>query len=216
MNRMNELRAAEGLSMKEAASRLGMPYTTYVNYEKGYREPNTETLVRIAEFFGTTVDGLLGNSPVLKAPRVINMADTVGSPFHPVAIPVVASVKAGYDGLAVEEATGEFEYVTAEDIKGHSPSEYRILRVSGDSMYPRIIDGDKVLVHVQPSVDSGDIAVILYNGEEATVKKVRYRSGEDWLEMVPANPEYKPRRIEGSDLEICKVFGKVVKLIRDF
>lgn len=51
MNRIAELRVKMGLSMKEAASRLEMPYTTYVNYEKGTREPNSETLIKLSRFF---------------------------------------------------------------------------------------------------------------------------------------------------------------------
>lgn len=60
MNRMKELREERGLSMKEVAQRLGMPYTTYVNYEKSLREPNSETLIKIAAFFHVSVDYLLG------------------------------------------------------------------------------------------------------------------------------------------------------------
>lgn len=60
MNKMKELRTKMGISMREAASRLSMPYTTYVNYEKGAREPNSETLILIARFFGVTIDYLLG------------------------------------------------------------------------------------------------------------------------------------------------------------
>ena len=45
--------------MKEAAQRLNMPYTTYVNYEKGMREPNSETLIKIADFYNTSIDYLL-------------------------------------------------------------------------------------------------------------------------------------------------------------
>ena len=59
MNRIKELREAKGISMKEAARRLGLPYTTYVNYEKGAREPNSEALIKIADFFGVSIDYLI-------------------------------------------------------------------------------------------------------------------------------------------------------------
>ena len=61
MNKMRELREAKGISMREAATKLAMPYTTYVNYEKGFREPNSETLIAIAQFYDVTIDYLLGN-----------------------------------------------------------------------------------------------------------------------------------------------------------
>lgn len=59
MNRMKELREERGITMKEAASTLDMPYTTYVNYEKGVREPNSETLIKVADFYNTSIDYLL-------------------------------------------------------------------------------------------------------------------------------------------------------------
>lgn len=82
-------------------------------------------------------------------------------------------------------------------------------------MYPKLIEGDTILCKRCNSVDSGDLAVILYNGDEATVKKVNYVIGQNWLELIPINPEYTTKRIEGADLEQCRVLGKVVKLIRD-
>lgn len=61
MTKIRELRMAKNLTAKEAAVKLKMPYTTYINYEKGTREPNSETLISLANFFGVTVDFLIGN-----------------------------------------------------------------------------------------------------------------------------------------------------------
>ena len=60
MIRLRELREKRGLSMKDAADLLNMPYTTYVNYEKGTLEPNIQALFRLANFFGVSIDDLLG------------------------------------------------------------------------------------------------------------------------------------------------------------
>lgn len=62
MNRIKSLREEKHITMKEAAKQLGLPYTTYVNYEKGYREPNSETLIDISNFYNTSIDYLLGKS----------------------------------------------------------------------------------------------------------------------------------------------------------
>lgn len=64
MFRIKELREARQMNMKEAARLLGMPYTTYVNYEKGFREPTSEVLIQIADFYDVTIDYLLGRSTV--------------------------------------------------------------------------------------------------------------------------------------------------------
>lgn len=60
MNRIKELRCNRGINMREAAKLLDIPYTTYVNYEKGLREPNSEMLIHLATFFNVSVDYLIG------------------------------------------------------------------------------------------------------------------------------------------------------------
>ena len=101
-------------------------------------------------------------------------------------------------------------------LRGRKKEDYFTLCVKGNSMYPKLIEGDTILCLRTDSVDSGELAVIIYDGDEATVKKVVYETGKDWLELVPINPEYPVKRIEGADLTQCRVLGKVVKLIRDF
>ena len=128
---------------------------------------------------------------------------------------VLGTVRAGYDGMIDEITTGEIIELPLSMISGGHKDEYFVLQVTGNSMYPRILDGDKILCKRTDSVDSGTLAVIIYNGDDATVKRVNYVHGEDWLELIPFNPEYETRRIEGKDLEQCRVIGKVVKLIRD-
>ena len=68
MNKISILREKKGITMREAARQLGMPYTTYVNYEKGLREMNSEVLIQMANFFGVTIDYLIGNSINEKTP----------------------------------------------------------------------------------------------------------------------------------------------------
>lgn len=126
----------------------------------------------------------------------------------------IGTVKAGYHGSIDEIPTGKKIEIPASMISG-SQKEYFVLRVKGNSMYPRLLDGDTILCRRCDSVDSGSLAVVLYNGDEATVKKVNYIQGEDWLELVPYNPEYPTKRIAGTDLEQCRILGLVVKLIRD-
>lgn len=60
--RLKNLRKNKGLNMKKTAEMLGIPYTTYVGYEKNEREPNSETLLQLASFFGCSVDYLIGRT----------------------------------------------------------------------------------------------------------------------------------------------------------
>lgn len=78
MNRIRELRERKGLNMKETATLLNMPYTTYVNYEKGLREPTSEVLIIIADFFETTVDHLIGrDATVFEGVTCLNTGDRI-------------------------------------------------------------------------------------------------------------------------------------------
>ena len=83
-------------------------------------------------------------------------------------------------------------------------------------MYPLYMDGDKVLILRQSTLNhSGEIGAVLYEGENATLKKVEYVDGEDWMKLVPVNPQYKPKAIKNSDLEQCRILGIPRLLIRE-
>lgn len=127
----------------------------------------------------------------------------------------IGTVCAGFNGAINEIPTGKKIEIPSSMISGGNKEDYFVLRVTGNSMYPKLLEGDTILCKRCDSVDSGDLAVVLYNGDEATVKKVHYVPGQNWLELIPINPEYTTKRIEGVDLEQCRILGKVVKLIRD-
>ena len=62
MIRLSELRIEKGLNMKEVAAALSLPYMTYVNWEKGAREPNSEMMILLADFYGVSIDYLIGRT----------------------------------------------------------------------------------------------------------------------------------------------------------
>ena len=66
MNRLEELRLKQNLTMRETARQLKIPYTTYVNYEKGTREPNSEMLIILAKFFDVSIDYLIGRTDIIE------------------------------------------------------------------------------------------------------------------------------------------------------
>ena len=210
---LRDLRRSRNLSQEELAEIIGVSKSTIGMYEQGKRIPKADaTLRKLAEFFSVSIDYLMGLSP--------NKDNVTPSNIYPieglVSFEEIGTVKAGYNGLADEIPTGRIVEIPAAMLGGHKKEDFFMLRVNGDSMYPTLVDGDSILVQKCTSVDSGALAVILYNGDEASVKKVNYVFGEDWMELIPINPEYKTKRIEGSDLEQCRVLGKVVKLIREF
>ena len=130
--------------------------------------------------------------------------------------PVIGEIAAGYDNIALETWSGDTVEIPNSYIKGRRKDEFIVLCVKGDSMYPIYQDGDKVLILRQTTLNnSGDIGAVLYDDEIATIKKVEYVQGEDWLRLVPLNPLYKPLTIAGVDLEHCRVIGIPKMLIRE-
>lgn len=211
--KMKDLRQSRGLNKRQMAEILELPYTTYNNYEIGAREPNSDILKKISKTFGVSVDFLIDNSDFIYGN--INL-------MHPqitedtVTFPVIGTIAAGYDSIAVEDWSGETVEIPTSYLKGRKKEEYFVLSVNGDSMYPLYMDGDKVLILRQSTLNhSGEIGAIMYEGENATLKKVEYVNGEDWLKLIPINPEYKPKTIEGIDLEQCRVLGIPRLLIRE-
>lgn len=130
--------------------------------------------------------------------------------------PVIGDIAAGYDHIATEDWKGDTVEIPDSYLKGRDKSEFFVLRIKGDSMYPLYHDGDKVLVLKQATLNySGEIGVVLYDDELGTLKKVEYKRGEDWMRLVPINPNYPPVMIEGQQLERCRILGIPKLLIRE-
>lgn len=124
-------------------------------------------------------------------------------------VPVFESVSAGFGAYASDCVTDYLPVI----IKNPSEVESTIaIKVSGDSMYPKIEDGDIIVVRRQTSVDSGDIGVVLLDGDEGLVKKIVY--GDDWIELISINPEYKTKRFDGAEVQRLQVVGKVKQIVK--
>ena len=110
----------------------------------------------------------------------------------------------------IEDVVGD---VIVELTEGY---QYFALEIRGDSMSPRIQDGDIVIVRKQPTAESGDIAIVAVNGGDATCKKIRYM--HDGMEIVPLNPSYESHFIsydQVRDLPVT-IIGKVVEMRAKF
>lgn len=192
-----------GVSAYQLEMQAHLAQGSVKSWKAGKCKPSSTALSKIANYFGVSTDYLLGNNETPYQSEAITVFEEIGT------------VKAGYDGLAVEEPTGKKIEIPTSMLLGRKKEEFFTLRVSGNSMYPRLLEGDTILCLRCTSVDSGSLAVVLYNGDEATVKKVVYEKGEDWVDLIPFNPEFSPRRVSGADLQNCRILGKVIKLIRD-
>lgn len=210
MNRLKEIRKANKLNQTEFAKKFNISQQTISNWENGVTDIDIESLTAISKTFNLTIDYILGETE--EAIDISKIKNIMPIPQSLTKLPIIGTITAGYDGTAREEDLGEIEVLDVA-LNGYATEECFVLRIKGNSMYPQFIDGDLVLVHKQNHVDSGTIAVVLYNGDEATVKKVIYKYGENWLDLVPTNPEYMTKHIENEDLEQCHVIGKVISLV---
>lgn len=195
----------KGISPNGACAELGLSSAIATKWKNG-TVPRDTTLQKIADYFNVSVDFLKSK----------DIADLPGAEKVDVAYyPVIGSVKAGYGGQAIEEDTGEIIPILLDSLRGYSREDFFVLRVKGNSMAPKILNGDKVLVLRTQEVDSGCIAVVLYDGDEATVKKISYEPGCDYIDLLPINNKYEPMRIKGDALAECHILGQVVSLYRD-
>lgn len=210
MNRLKEIRKANKLNQTEFAQKFNISQQTISNWENGVTDIDIESLTAISKTFNLSIDYILGETE--EAIDISKIKNIMPIPQSLTKLPIIGTITAGFDGIACEEDLGEIEVLDIA-LNGYATEECFVLKIKGNSMYPQFIDGDLVLVHKQNHVDSGTIAVVLYNGDEATVKKVIYKYGENWLDLVPTNPEYMTKHIENEDLEQCRVIGKVISLV---
>lgn len=194
---LRKLRRERKLSQGALAAALQITQQAVGKWETGRSQPDAVMLCRIADLFGVSTDLLLaGGQP---AARVLSYTAPVEHP-----IPVVGTVRAGFGALALEEDCG-VEYARVKD-----PENYFYLIVRGDSMEPRIQDGDLALVHRQSTLEDGDLGVIVFGEEgEGTLKKFIRRGNA--VVLQPFNPDYQPQVLVGEDLDRLYIAGKVVE-----
>jgi SOS regulatory protein LexA len=131
------------------------------------------------------------------------------SPF--LKVPVLGIIRAGEPIRAVENIIG-YEYLPSDMLVG---GEFFGLRVTGDSMNnARIFEGDIVIVREQPEVENGELAIVLVDGENATIK--RFYKADNIVTLMPdsTNKDHQPKFIDTTKVPV-KVLGKVVKAVID-
>ncbi len=200
MKRLRELRKSKKLNMKELGKIIGVSEGAVSLYENGKRKPDYETLTALADYFGVSVDYLLERTDT---PHTASGDD---APRR--RVPVLGRVQAGIPVEAIEEV------LDWEELDGAyaGKDEYFGLRIRGDSMEPRICEGDVVIVRCQDYAESGDIVIALIGGSDATIKKIKY--SPEGILLIPFNPGYEPMfysKREVAELPVT-IIGRVVEL----
>ena len=193
---MRRYRKQCGYSQKDLASQLFVTQQAVGKWERGEATPNPETVLKIAKILGITTDQLLGDTAT--------PASTGGT-----WVPVLGDVAAGIPIEAVENIV-DYEEI---DSSMASTGEFFGLRIKGSSMEPRIRDGDVVIVRRQEDAETSDTAVILVNGDSATVKRIK-KDPDGSLWLLPNNPAYDPQHYSPAEIATrpVRIIGKVVEL----
>lgn len=180
-------RKQTGVSLEFIAKKVGVSKSTVSRWASGdIRKVQTETVEKLSFLLGKDVKSLLEATDYSK--------------------PILGIVKAGYNLFSEQNILGYEEVTPAEYHKG----DY-YLRVVGDSMTgARIYDGDLIYVKRCDDVNSGDIAVVLINGDEATVKRIIKK--DDLLILEASNPSYENRYFTKKEVEELpvRIIGKVL------
>ena len=189
-------REEQQMTQAEVAKRLGVSATAVSWWESGRTEPKIGTVEKLAELFGVEKTDILG---IPKKPTT----------DHSDWIPVLGRVAAGIPLNMVEDI------IDYEEIP-NSMGDCFALRIQGDSMSPDIVNGSTVIVRKQDDVESGEIAIVSVNGDDATCKRViKHSIG---VTLAPINPLYEPMVFSNEEIEYMpiRVLGKVVEVRRKF
>lgn len=198
-----ERRTALNMSQDELAQKVGYKdRSSIAKIESGERDIRQKKLIEFAKALDTTPQWLMGYEEKTNISAVYKKNIRM--------VPVFESVSAGFGAYADDQILDYCPFIISSEKEA---AETIAIRVSGDSMSPKIEDGDIIRVHKQESVDSGSIAVVLLDGEEGLVKKVVY--GDDWIELHSINPYYPVRRFEGEEVLRLRVVGLVKGCFRD-
>jgi repressor LexA len=196
---IRKLREAQDISQSELARRLKFSSGSVISlYESGNRRPSFEAFQKIADYFGVTVSYLIEGEQ--------DIASTYGlKALKRRTIPLLGNIAGGEPIWASE---GYEETVPVDD---DLPCDFA-LYVVGDSMAPYIQEGDIVFVRLQPTVENGQIAVVLVD-DSATLKRVYFL--KNGLQLVSFNAAYAPMVYIGQDAEQVKILGRAVRFMRD-
>lgn len=190
-----------GKSRQDMCDALGVKYTTFTDWVKGNSYPRIDKIELMANYFG-----------ISKADLVEERTSGKINSHSSVTINVLGRVAAGIPLNAIEEI------IDTEEIseKMASEGEYFALKITGDSMEPKISNGDVVIVRKQSDADDGDLVIAMVNGYDAVCKRLKkYAEG---IALISNNPLYEPMYFSNKDIveKPVTILGKVRELRAKF
>lgn len=178
---------------------LGVKYTTFTDWVKGNSYPRIDKIELMANYFGIEKSDLVED----RSTKHPNRSFTIN---------VYGRVAAGIPLEMIEDVIDTEEI--PEDMA--KTGSFFGLQIHGDSMEPKISDGDIVIVRQQDDAETGDTVIATVNGTDATCKRLRkYRDG---IELISTNPSYEPMFFSNQEIKSkpVRIIGRVVELRAKF
>jgi len=250
--RLRTLRREKNLSKRELVSMLPINYSTYANYESGFREPNSEVLQMLARHFNVSIDFLMGMTENRrKADEVAILTDTEHDHItqyrqldtHGKSLVDVIMTKelerihfmgakaqsanktvdeqwvtlnvyqqkasAGLGSYLTDDSDNDFEVMRFMATPVSQQADFCV-KIRGDSMEPKICDGDIVFVKASPKVDADNVGIFVYDGE-AYCKRLRIDNKKGAIFLESLNKSYAPKQI--TDPEYLRTVGLVIGIV---
>ena len=180
-------------SRQDMCDALGVKYTTFTDWIKGKTYPRIDKIELMANYFGISKSDLVEDR---------SKRTTISA----IRIPTLGKVAAGVPIDRIEDVIGQ-ELIPANLAE---TGEYFALKIQGDSMYPRIYDGDTVIVRSQCTAENGDIVIVSVNGDDATCKI--FTQTPSGVMLRPLNGSYEPIFLTEENGADCCIIGKVVEI----
>lgn len=204
------------INQSELAELSGISKQRISGYIKGEYEPKSKPIYALAKALGVSASWLMGlNENEAPSPLSNEQNDDLAElyakypnikPIKKVKIPMLGNIACGEPTFADE---GHETYIETD---GHINADF-CLTCSGDSMEPKLRNGDIVFIRKQDIVDDGQIAAVIIE-DEATLKRVYYDKPNNVLTLVAENPKYRPFVYSGEQLDHIRILGRAVSLYR--
>lgn len=207
-------------SLRQVEKETGITAGALSHYGTAKRSPTGEMLKKLAQYFGVSIDYLLGisddpqprpNLSAMSNEELVLKLRNLGYDVKPInpeelrSIPILGRVTAG-----TKNPVEAIEYIQGwvdTDLPG---SVEFALRVTGDSMEPLIPDGSIVFVDKSKTARNGNICVVIINGSDAVIKRTYFDPNGVILksENIRCEPAFIDRDRWESE---CRIVGVVVR-----
>lgn len=202
---LNKLMEKYNVSRYKLCDDLDIKYATLSGWLQGRKYPRMESIEKIAKYFSVPKSDLIEQLQQ----EITSNVNYIIPNNNIYQIPVFESVSAGFGAYASDDIVDYIPIVLHSQYEAENTIS---IKVKGDSMYPKIEDGDIVIVRKIDNIDNGDIAVVLLDGDEGLVKKFEYGNG--YVNLISINPEYPVKTYKGNEIERIRIVGKVIGIYK--